>query len=64
MNIYKKIRCQNKMTIEDLAKEMGLPVQIITLYERCTNPVPTLHFKERFKKIFNVTEEELRGETE
>lgn len=61
MNAYMKIRRENKMSREELAERMQLPVVTIIRYENAANPVPSMHFKRNFKRIFNVTNEELRA---
>lgn len=60
MNAYMRIRRQNKMSREELAERMQIPVRLVVAYERAKHPVPTLHYHRNFMAIFNVTEEELR----
>ncbi|MFD1899220.1 helix-turn-helix domain-containing protein [Enterococcus termitis] len=56
MNAYMKIRRENKMSREELAERLQLPVGTIVCIEKATTPVPSMHFKENFKRIFNVTD--------
>lgn len=62
MNIYMSIRKKNKISREELTERIGVPLKVLIAYEQATNPVPTLHFKERFKYIFGLSEEDLDGE--
>ncbi|OJG96703.1 hypothetical protein RV18_GL001989 [Enterococcus termitis] len=44
------------MSREELAERLQLPVGTIVCIEKATTPVPSMHFKENFKRIFNVTD--------
>ncbi|MGM0220032.1 helix-turn-helix domain-containing protein [Enterococcus sp. AZ126] len=62
MNYIKSIRRKNKMSREELSQKLNIPVKLLSKYERATNPVLTLQLKERFKSIFELSEEELNYE--
>lgn len=63
MSPYKKIRIRNKMTLDELAERMLMKKSLVRKMEQ-PNIVPSLHYHANFKAIFNVTDEELKGEKE
>lgn len=62
MNNYMRVRKQNKMSREELAKKMLLPIGYIVEVERFENPVPSMHYQRNFVKIFNISEEDLKND--
>lgn len=61
MNAYGIIRTKAKMSQSELAEKMQVPTYYISRIERAENPVPTLHYHENFKRIFNVTDEDIKA---
>lgn len=55
----KKIREKHNMSQEELAEKMLISESWVIVYEK-PGIMPSLHFTENFKRIFNVTEEEIR----
>ncbi len=58
MNTIRKYREQNNMTQEELAQEIGITQRMIAYYES-GNKIPSGKVLLRFKKLFNVTADEL-----
>ncbi|WP_086349913.1 helix-turn-helix domain-containing protein [Candidatus Enterococcus clewellii] len=61
MNAYGIIRTKARMSQADLAEKLQVPTYYISRIERAENPVPTLHYYENFKRVFNVTDEDIKA---
>lgn len=61
MNAYGIIRTKAKMSQAALAEKMNVPTYYISRIERAENPVPTLHYYENFKRIFKVSDEDIKA---
>ena len=58
MNTFKKYREQNNMTQEELADKIGVTQRTISYYES-GKTIPSGKTILKFKKLFNVTADEL-----